>query len=138
MGLRDVLLASGQDLAARNDQSIAAAISAGRTKVVGVSRAVFAKWAAAGPRATVEDTAATQGDPLRASALSLKDFMAGAGEVLEVGDPAIAYLLGQWVAAGKITQAELDSLVALATVPDPYTVGEVSDELNRMHMEGLI
>lgn len=110
---------SAELLASRNVTQITAALNVGRTRIGAVSRARFAIWAAAGPRAVIEDEAANSSSDYRASALTLKDLLVGAADELDLADPQVAALLAQWHAGGKISDAEHASLVALATMPDP-------------------
>lgn len=122
MTLRDEILAGGYNLQTMTDQQIADAISVNRVRLGEVSRAKFAIWAATGPRSVIEDEAADKTSPFRASALTLKDLLSGAADSLDLSDSSVGGLLNQWKLAEKISQAEYDSLVALATHADP--VGE--------------
>lgn len=100
--------------------ALAAALSAGRTKLGSVSRELFAAWAAGnGMRAVIDDTAATVGHPLRSIALACKDVLAGAAEGIDFSKPQNAQMLQAWVQAGIMQQSDADSLYALATAPDP-------------------
>ena len=104
-------------VSAGNDGAIADALNRTRYPAVGsVSRARFAIWAAAGPRAAIEDNAANPASPLRASALTLKDFLTGAADSLDLGDQSVAAMLSRWLAAGAINQVQHDQLIALGAV----------------------
>lgn len=102
-------------VATRHDAMIALIMSEPRYPVAGsVSRAQFAVWAASGPRAAIEDHATNAASALRASALSLRDFLLGAGSTdLDLADPAVAQLLDAWVAASAITAEQRDALLAI-------------------------
>ena len=101
-------------VATRHDAMIAKILSEPRYPVAGpVSRSAFAVWAASGPRAAIEDHAADKTSPLRASALSLRDFLTGQSESLDLSDPSVAALLSAWVAAGAITANQHAALMAL-------------------------
>ena len=80
-----------------------------------VSRPDFVIWAAAGPRATIEDVAQDSSNPFRASALSLRDFVSGNSESLDLSNASVRYLLTAWTTNGLITQAQHDNLIHLAT-----------------------
>lgn len=84
--LRDELLKDPKGLGYANLGDVAASevlTKRNRQRLTSVSRAGFAIWAAQGPRAVIEDVALAVGNPLRASALTLRDFLAGAAE--EIG-----------------------------------------------------
>lgn len=89
-----------------------------RHVVVGVTRDKFAIWAAkTGVRSTIEDVSLDTQDPLRASALTLLDFIrGGVSTTLELTNADNLQMLGAWVAMGKITEAQKDELIALGTV----------------------
>jgi len=107
-------------------QAIADAMSQGRTKYGTISRAWFATWAAGtGMRAVIQDTANTQGHPLRSIALSCLDVLAGASDGIDLGNPANLGMIQAWVQAGLMSQADADALIALGTVPDPVSEFEV-------------
>ena len=109
-------------IAGGNDQQIADEINTRTVAVVGsVSRAKFAMWCGAtGVRVAIEDHAANPASPLRASALTLKDFLlGGVADSLHIADPMNAAMLAGWIAAGAITQAQADQLVAMATTQEP-------------------
>lgn len=108
-----------ETLGTRDTAQIAAALNTDRTRLGSVSRARFMIWAAAGPRAVIEDEATTADSPFRASALTLRDLLVGAADELDLADPQVAGLLTAWHAAGKIGDAEHAALIALATVDDP-------------------
>lgn len=119
MMIDDIRALPAEILATRDVTQIAAALNAGRSRLGAVSRARFMIWAAAGPRAVIEDEATTVESPFRASALTLRDLLVGATDELDLADPQVAGLLTAWHAAGKISDAEHASLIALATMPDP-------------------
>jgi len=115
----------------RDDAAIAAILSVGRSKVGTVSTAVFSSWAAqTGMRAVIEDRAVASGDPLRSSALSLRDVVTGGASGIRLDYAANQAMLAAWVALGALSSANRDSLIALATYPDPITTEAVVAALN--------
>ena len=127
------------EAAARNDAAIAAALSAGRTVQGSIPVGTLLGWTAAtGMQAIIYDTAYTPGSayyatPLRSAALSMLAAQASSTPLdmsaSQTGQGNLA-LLNAWVTAGALTQADLNALIALATQPDPVSVGSVSDALN--------
>lgn len=100
----------------KGDVACAESLAEKNRSVVGaVSRADFVIWAATGPRATIEDTALDVSSPFRASALALRDFVVGSSESLGLSNPSVQFLLTAWANNKLITQAQHDSLIALAT-----------------------
>lgn len=101
-------------IASGNDQAIAELLNEEIFVVKGVVlRGDFISWITGGIRAVIEDTALATQDPLRASALVLRDICRGAVESIDFSKPANVALLAAWRAAGKITveqEAELLSL----------------------------
>lgn len=119
--LRDELEADPLDIgyAGMSDAEVEAALFAkDRPVVVGVTRDKFAIWAAkTGVRSTIEDVSLDKDDPLRASALTLLDFIrGGVSTTLELTNADNLQMLGAWVAMGKITEAQKNELIALGTV----------------------
>lgn len=103
-------------VATRHDAMVAKILNDPRYPIAGnVGRAEFVIWAASGPRATIEDVATNQGHPLRASALTLLDFMRGAAESIDLGNPAVSALFDAWVSAGAITAEQQAALQAHGT-----------------------
>lgn len=123
--LRDEIIAkcSSELIASRDTMAITATVNAGRTRIDGVTRDKFAIWAAkTGVRATIEDTSTNLIDPLRASALTLLDFIrGGVSQTLELNNADNVAMLEAWVAMGKITETQKDELIALGTVSDPVS-----------------
>lgn len=106
--------------------ALAQALSIGRTKQGRVLRADFAVWAGAtGLRAAIEDHAANTNSPLRSSALTLKDFLAGAAETIDPTLEGNLQMLAAWKGAGAITQEQVDALLALGALPDPVSEFDV-------------
>jgi len=113
-----------------NVGAIAAMLSAGRTKLGTVSVGNFALWAAAtGMRAVIEDRAANVQSPLRSIALALRDVLVGGTDGIRMDLPGNAAMLGAWVAAGELSTANRDALLALASVEDPVTAEQVAQAL---------
>lgn len=109
---------------------IAAALSAGRTRLGTVSVGDFASWAASiGMRAVIEDHAANVASPMRSVALALRDVLAGNIGGIRLDLPANVAMLAAWVAAGELSTANRDALLALATEPDPVPTNDVSEAL---------
>lgn len=118
---------------ARNDVAIAAVLSTGRTRVSLLPKTTFQRWAAkTGVRSVIEDQATDAGSPLRAIALTLRDiFWSSTSNAIDFSEPDNQLMLQAWVTAAAITQAQADELIAFATIPNPISVGDVSDALNR-------
>ena len=105
---------------------LAAALSAGRTRLGTVSVGDFASWAAAtGMRAVIEDHAANAASPMRSIALALRDVLTGATGGIRLDLPANQQMLAAWVTAGELTAASRDALLALAQQDDPVTMTQV-------------
>jgi hypothetical protein len=129
-------------LPARNDVAIAAMLSSGRTRLNSIPKSAFQRWAAStGVRAKIEDHANDIASPLRSIALILKDFLWSNVDAIDFSEPANMSMLNAWVVAGVIDQSVADSLIAVATVPDPISYNAVSDALNnaenRMTMQNM-
>jgi len=131
MTLRDEILVkcSAEVIASNDVQVICDAFNAGRTVLGAVPRAQFAIWAASGPRAVIEDEAANPASPFRASALTLKDFLVGAADGLELNDPNVFGMLSQWLAAGKITAEQYADLIQRGTHDNHINIQQVADAL---------
>lgn len=133
MTLRDEILAR-PDLAAsvqsRDCEAIAAAISQGRTKIGRIERAEFTIWAAStGMRAKIEDHSNNQASPLRSVALSLRDFILGAANALDLSVQDNANALQAWVNSGELGQAAYDALIDGATESNAVSAQEVAEAL---------
>ena len=118
MSLRGELLNDplGRGYASLGDVACADSLAEKNRTVIGsVSRPDFVIWAAAGPRAVIEDTALDKAHPLRSSALALRDFVNGNSDALDLSNAQVQGLLSAWVSLGLITQAQHDSLIGLAT-----------------------
>ena len=128
MELLDEILATCDPvvLATRDPHDIATAASTGRVRVGSVSRADFAMWAAStGMRSKIEDHAANTQSPQRDAALACRDVILGAANSIDFALQPNQYMLGAWVQVGALTQAQADTLLALATSPDPITEYDV-------------
>ena len=130
MGLKEDILARSDLTPAvvnRDCEYIATAISVGRTSLGKIERAEFAIWAAStGMRAKIEDHAANATSPLRSIALSLKDFILGAAQSLDLSIPDNQTALQAWVTAGELSQAAHDSLIIGATEQVIVTARDVA------------
>ena len=124
---------------ARQDGTLAASLSAGRTVQGGVPISTFAGWCAqTGLRAVVEDAANSPTSiyrtALRSSALAILDILHGAAASLDLSASAQGQanvgMLSAWVTAGAITAAQEAQLVSLATQPAPIATAAVSAILN--------
>lgn len=105
---------------------LAAALSAGRTRLGTVSVVDFASWAAAtGMRAVIEDHAANAASPMRSIALALRDVLTGATGGIRLDLPVNQQMLAAWVTAGELTTANRDALLALAQQDDPVNMTQV-------------
>jgi len=131
MTLRDEILTkcSAEVIASNDVQVICDAFNAGRTILGSVPRAQFAIWAASGPRAVIEDEASNPTSPFRASALTLKDFLVGAADGLELNDPNVFGMLSQWLAAGMITTEQHADLIQRGTHDNHINIQQVADAL---------
>lgn len=113
-------------LATRDPYAIATAVSLGRVRVGSVSRADFAMWAASnGMRSKIEDHAVNPQSPLRDAALACRDVILGAANSIDFSLAPNQYMLGAWLQVGALTQVQADTLLALATSPDPITEYDV-------------
>ena len=118
-------------VARRDDAAIAALLSVGKVEVGLVSTSDFVAWAAAtGLRAVIEDEAQLKTSPLRSTALALMDVLGGAVDGINFLRPGNRQMLASWVQLGKISQAQADSLLALATHAAPVDVYAVTDALD--------
>lgn len=83
-----------------------------------VSTNEFVIWAAAnGQRAVIEDTASDIASPLRSVAIALQDFVRGnLVQGLDFGRAETLAMAQAWQAAGKMTQAQYDELLALSAI----------------------
>ena len=107
-------------------QAIAEAMSVNRTKLGTVSRAWLATWSAGnGMRAVIQDTAETEGHPLRSIALATLDVLSGAADGIDFSVPENVASVQAWVTVGLMGQSEADSLFALGTYPDPISERDV-------------
>lgn len=119
----------------RDDAAIAAALSQGRTKMVSVTTAEFASWAAVtNLRAPLEDISKNSTSPLRSSALAALDLLRGAGQTLDLSSSSVGQgnhaMLDAWVTAGIVSSGQRDMLYSMATIPDPVSTDAVSAALN--------
>lgn len=142
-------------IASRNDVAIAAAVSEGRTRInatekfssLGISAGFPEIGGLSGPLAAEEVLQKLEG--FAATAVMADDrptqLLGGAivrqmkhleGDGMAVGSPALIDLLKTIVQAGVLTQEEADALVNVAALPDPVSVSEVSDALNKA--QGLL
>lgn len=105
---------------------LAAALSAGRTRLGTVSVGDFASWAAeTGMRAVIEDHAANAASPMRSIALALRDVLTGATGGIRLDLPVNQQMLAAWVTAGELTTANRDALLAMAQQDDPVNMTQV-------------
>lgn len=116
----------------RNDVKIASILSMGRNYRGFIAKAVFLRWTArTGVRAAIEDHATNVNSPLRATALSLRDFLWSDLTHIDFAMAENVTMLQAWVTANAITQAHADELLAMATYADPIHYSAVSDALNK-------
>ena len=112
--------------AAGRTQPIADALSVERTRLGMVTTGDFAVWAVAtGMRAKIEDLASSPISPLRASALALRDVLAGGGAGIDLAVDGNRQVLVAWKSSGALSQVDFDSLMRLATKPDPISADDV-------------
>jgi len=87
------------------------------TTMVGPLRTTTAKaWAALGPYARIVDVGNSVDHPCRASCLVIRDSFA-CGDPIHLESTDLQDMLAAWVTSGIVTQAEVDALYQLATVP---------------------
>lgn len=128
---------------ARDDASVAAYLSAGRTRVA--SRLISARGIAAGypggPAAAEVVLLKLEGarDALMASADQSSQVLGSmlkrqlgflAADGLDLGDAALRGMLDQFAAAGILTADDAANLKALALVPAPIGTDDISRALN--------
>ena len=125
--LEEIRAKCSSELLARGDvHAIANTASIGRVRVGQVDRADFAMWAAVnGMRSKIEDHAANSQSPLRDAALACRDLIQGAANSIDFSLTPNQTMLGAWVQVGALTQAQADTLLALATRPAPITEFDV-------------
>lgn len=136
MSLRDEILAGGFDLVQRDYGAIAAALSVGRTKIVSRLIGVGTILDALGPTegAAVLDALEVIGTQVSAVKWGVRLLNASN---LDIGLPSVRAQIDALVGVA-LTVEQAAALKALAIVPDPYSVGDISDELNRMASDGVI
>jgi hypothetical protein len=104
----------------------AAVLAALNAPGAAVPQPIPAVWVASyfgltGLRGTIEDVSQDKAHPLRSACLGLIDFFwgVGAGRVFDVTDPNLLGMLGAFVQAGLMTQAQRDALVYSNAAPGP-------------------
>jgi hypothetical protein len=127
MDIKETIESTPELLALMPDaRAIAEFMSINRTKLGTVSRAWLATWSAGnGMRAVIQDTANTEGHPLRSIALATLDVLSGAADGIDFSVPANVASVQAWVAVGLMPQSEADALFALGTYPDPVSERDV-------------
>jgi hypothetical protein len=125
---------TGAPLANYTLTAIVATVNANRIRVGKVERADFAMWSAGnGMRAKIEDHANDLHSPIRSIALACRDLILGAANSIDFGLAQNVAMLQAWVAVGALSQADADSLLALATQPNPITEFDVRCALWDVH-----
>lgn len=125
------------DPAGRRDDSIAALLSAGRTKYVTTRKVAIGVVGAypGGPIAADAVLGKLEAYAQSGAALSrLVGRAMGALSAepgLDLGDPATHAMLGALVQSAVIEQSEAAALMSIASVSDPLTTQQVSDALNK-------
>jgi len=127
MNIKETIESTPELLALMTDaKAIAEAMSINRTKLGTVSRAWLATWSAGnGMRAVIQDTANTEGHPLRSIALATLDVLSGAADGIDFSVPENVASVQAWVTVGLMPQSEADALFALGTYPDPISERDV-------------
>jgi len=127
MNIKETIESTPELLALMPDaKAIAEAMSVNRTKLGTVSRAWLATWSAGnGMRAVIQDTANTEGHPLRSIALATLDVLSGAADGIDFSVPENVASVQAWVSVGLMPQSEADALFALGTYPDPVSERDV-------------
>lgn len=134
MSLRDDIRsnpACADALARRDCDELARIVSAGRTIIGPIEKKDFAIWcAASGMRAAIEDHASNPASPLRAIALSLKDFLVGPPDAgIDFSEPGNQQSLAAWEAVGAINAEQKAQLLAMGVKPAPVSPFEVAEAL---------
>jgi hypothetical protein len=113
---------------ARDIDTIAALISVNRVSIQSVSAAKALTWAASGPMERIVDASNQVGSLARSSSLSfLRSLSSGMDQGLDNAQVLSAFQ--GWKSLAIITQAEYDSLMAMASDPNPVTRTQVADAL---------
>lgn len=111
-------------LAANNDEGVAALGNTATLPAIGLlSRTDLAKWAAkTGMRLVIQQEADNQSSPLCSLALTIIDVLRGASGGIDCTDVDNIASLGAWVASGKLSSANRDLMLAMATKQLPRNV----------------
>lgn len=99
------------------DATIVTILNQPRYDVYGdVSRAVFAMWCGStGLRTVIQQHADNLASPLNAAALTILDFLrGGVAESIDFAIDDNQQMLGAWVSADGISQAQADELLAMS------------------------
>lgn len=116
--------------AAGHTQSIATAISLGRTKVTKVAIAdVQAYLQTQGLWWGIKAVAADVAHPAQSAAIAVLDVANARYDNIDMTLPIVATMLGGLVATSVITQGAMDALVGLGVVPDPVDHIQVGNAL---------
>ena len=131
MTLRDDIHADpacADALIARDCTELARIRSVSRTKLVPVSKPVFAIWCGStGLRAAIEGHANNMQSPLCSLALTLRDFLGGPPDgFVDFTNAANQQALAYWESAGALTAAQLAQAIELGRVADPLDAQDVA------------
>ena len=134
MSLRDEIRSNpdcADALARRDCDELARIASIDRTATGPIEKKDFAIWcAASGMRAAIEDHASNPASPLRAIALSLKDFLVGPPDAgIDFNEPGNQQSLAAWEAVGAISGEQKAQLLAMGIKPAPVSAYEVAEAL---------
>jgi hypothetical protein len=92
--------------------------AATETKLGLVNRTEFTLWAVeTSMLAAIEDESQDPTSPLRSSALAMRYVLLGASSGIDFANPKNVQTLDAWVALNKLSAANKDSLLAVATKP---------------------
>ena len=129
MTAAEVALASS-----RADGALATSLSVNRTKQGRVITSVLAAWLSGmGLRAVIEDLSKNLVSPQRSGALAALDLLSWESGGLDLSASVMGQgnlaMLASWVTAGVLTQAQSNSLTALAATPSAIDCNTVSNIL---------
>ena len=118
----------------RADGALATSLSVGRTVQGRVITSVLAAWLSETKlRATIEDLSKNITSPYRSGGLTILDLLSRESAGIDFSSSVMGQgnlaMLAAWVAAGIMTQAQSNSLIALAATPSAIDCNTVSSIL---------
>lgn len=117
-------------IASRDEAAIAATVSIGRTKLARVPIADLQDYLQTrGLWWAIKTVAANTAHVANASAVAVMDVANARYTNIDMTFAIVGQMLGGLVAAGIITQADMDAMKAKGTVPDPVSAHDVAQAL---------